>query len=63
LTQTLSEIDRLIALTGSMMRNIESFNTAPAADQRQQIAWATEDANRAMAVLGQLAPGAPPNLR
>jgi len=61
LTQTAAELDRLIALAGSMMRNLESFNSAPSADQRQQIAWATEDANRAMATLARLAPGTPPD--
>jgi hypothetical protein len=53
LAQTGAEIDRLIALAGSMMRNIESFNAAPSVDQRQQITWATDDATRAIAMLAR----------
>jgi hypothetical protein len=60
-TQTVAEIDRLIGLAGATMRNLESFNAAPSADQRQQLAWATEDANRAISTLARLAPGAPPH--
>jgi hypothetical protein len=44
-----AELDRLIGIAGNLMRAIEGFPSAPTADQRQQIAWATEDAARAIA--------------
>jgi hypothetical protein len=44
-----AELDRLMAIAGNLMRAIESFPSAPTADQRQQIAWATEDAAKAIA--------------
>ena len=45
------EVDRLLGITSGLLRTIESFNSAPTADQRQQIAWAAEDATRAIAAL------------
>jgi hypothetical protein len=51
---TRSELDRLILLTGTMLRSIESFNTVPTAGQRQQTAWAREDAARAVATLNRI---------
>ena len=44
-----AELDRLIGIAGGLMRAIESFNAPPTADQRRQIAWAQEDAARALA--------------
>jgi len=44
----------LIGIAGTMMRSLESFNTAPTADQRQQTAWAIEDARRAINTLNRL---------
>jgi hypothetical protein len=47
------EIDRLLGLTASLMRSIESFAGLPSADQRQQIAWAREDVARLVATLNR----------
>jgi hypothetical protein len=38
------------------MRAIESFNTVPTADQRQQLAWAADDTARLLARLGLTTP-------
>ncbi len=54
-----AEIERLIGLTGTLMRGIESFNTVPTADERQQLAWATDDATKVFAKLGLTAPRNP----
>ncbi|HYC50884.1 MAG TPA: hypothetical protein VEB19_07250 [Gemmatimonadaceae bacterium] len=42
------EVNRLLGITGSQMRIIEGFSTAPTADQRQQLAWLEEDVARVM---------------
>jgi hypothetical protein len=62
------EIDRLLGLTASLMRSIESFAGLPSADQRQQIAWAREDVARLVANLNRsgrvrIAPPASPTRR
>ncbi len=54
LTLTQAEFDRLVGLTGTFMRALESFNTPPTADQRQQAAWAREDAGRAVNTLNRI---------
>jgi photosystem II stability/assembly factor-like uncharacterized protein len=52
--ETRAEVDRLIGIASTMMRSLESFNTAPTADQRQQTAWAFEDATHAITTLNRL---------
>jgi photosystem II stability/assembly factor-like uncharacterized protein len=52
--QTRAEVDRLIGIAGTLMRSLESFNTTPTADQRQQTAWAFEDATRAINTLNRV---------
>jgi hypothetical protein len=43
-----AEIERLLGVSSSLMRTIESFNSLPTADQRQQMAWLRADAERAL---------------
>jgi photosystem II stability/assembly factor-like uncharacterized protein len=49
-----TELDRLVGISASMMRLIESFNGAPLSDQAQQVTWAADDVGRAVARLNQL---------
>jgi photosystem II stability/assembly factor-like uncharacterized protein len=46
-----AEVDRLIGVTGTLLRSLESFNAAPSADHRQQIAWARADLTRLTAAM------------
>ena len=46
-----AEFDRLLGVAGMLLRSLEEFNSVPTADQRQQIAWALDDAKRAIAML------------
>ena len=48
-----AEIDRLLGVTGTILRTIETFNSAPTADQRAQIAWASADARRVFTALNR----------
>jgi photosystem II stability/assembly factor-like uncharacterized protein len=48
-----AEGDRLLGISGGLLRAMEGFNTAPTADQRQQITWAFADATRAVAILNR----------
>lgn len=48
-----AELDRLIGITGTLMRAIESFSSVPTADQRQQMDWAAADAARALALVNR----------
>lgn len=57
-----SEIDRLAAVTGGVRANVESFNSLPTADQRQQALWAADDASRAVATLNAISQTEIPNL-
>jgi hypothetical protein len=43
LTRARTEVERLTGVTNALMRALESFNSAPTADQRKQIGWASED--------------------
>lgn len=43
-----AEIDRLIGISGSLLRLLESYNGTPTADQRQQMAWLAEDTGHAL---------------
>jgi len=52
-SQTDAELDRLFALAGSILRNIEDFGTGPLGDQRQQATWAFADAMRAISTLNR----------
>ncbi len=52
--ELLAELTRLTGVTNTLLRTIESYNAAPTADQRQQIAWARDDANRAAAAYDRL---------
>jgi len=63
-----SEIERLIGVTASLMRSIESFSGPPTVDQRQQLAWARDDVTRLVTVLNRagrtrLAPPSPATRR
>jgi len=49
-----AELNRLVGITGGLMRAVEGFPSAPTADQRQQIQWATEDATRVIAAVNRL---------
>jgi hypothetical protein len=49
-----AEGERLLGISGGLLRAIEEFNTAPTADQRQQIAWAFADDARSVAILNRL---------
>ena len=62
LASTRAETQRLIALSGASMRELENFSTAPTADQHQQIAWATEDAAAAIGSLNRASQTAIPAL-
>jgi len=42
-----AEVERLIGVTGTLLRSLESFSSAPTADHKQQIAWARADLTRA----------------
>jgi photosystem II stability/assembly factor-like uncharacterized protein len=52
--QTDAEIERVLDLAGSSLRNLEAFNTAPLSDQRQQVTWAIADATRAIRALNRI---------
>jgi len=54
-----AELTRLVGITGGLMRGIEDFDSAPTADQRQQMAWATVDATRAFAAVRRLGSAKP----
>jgi photosystem II stability/assembly factor-like uncharacterized protein len=41
-----AEVDRLVGVANTLLRSLESFNAAPTADHRQQIAWARDDVTR-----------------
>jgi len=41
-----AEVDRLVGVANTLLRSLESFNAAPTADHRQQIAWARDDVAR-----------------
>ena len=43
-----TELDRLIGISGNLMRALESFNAPPTADQRRQTEWLFDDARRAI---------------
>ncbi|HYC50883.1 MAG TPA: hypothetical protein VEB19_07245 [Gemmatimonadaceae bacterium] len=49
-----AEVDRLIGISGTLLRLIESYNGVPTADQRQQMAWLSEDTGRAMTAVRAL---------
>jgi len=49
------EVDRLIAISGGLLRALEGFSSGPTADQRQQLAWLSDDATRAIAEVNRLA--------
>lgn len=51
LTAMQNEVNRVLTAVGGVMRTIEAFPSAPTADQRQQLEWATEDANK---VVGEI---------
>jgi len=51
--QTQAEVNRLIGVTGSLMRALESFSTPPTTAQRQQIGWTYDDATRALTTLNR----------
>jgi hypothetical protein len=53
-----AEITRLIGVAGSLSRAMESFDSAPTADQRQQMAWAYDDAVRAIGMVNRANPEA-----
>ncbi len=53
LTALQDEVGRVLNACGALMRPIESFPSAPTVDQRQQIAWAYEDATKAIAGLNR----------
>jgi hypothetical protein len=46
-----AEADRLVGVTGTLLRALEAFNSAPTADQRQEIAWARDDVARLAAMV------------
>jgi len=46
-----AELDRLTGVSSSLMRAIESFNSLPTTDQRQQMAWVNADADRALTMV------------
>jgi hypothetical protein len=48
------EVDRLIGISTSLLRAVESFGTAPTGDQRRQMEWATDDAIRAIRTLNRV---------
>jgi hypothetical protein len=54
-----AELTRLAGVTGGLMRGIEDFDSAPTADQRQQMAWALADASRAFAAVRRVGAGKP----
>jgi hypothetical protein len=41
----------LVGVTGTLLRALEAFNSAPTADQRQEIAWARDDVARLAAMV------------
>jgi hypothetical protein len=49
-----AELDRIVGVAGSLLRSIESFNSVPTADHRQQMTWANGDAQRALAAIEAL---------
>jgi len=53
LTRLQAEVDRLLGIAGTEMRAIESFNSVPTADQHDQLAWAVDDATRAITLLNR----------
>jgi photosystem II stability/assembly factor-like uncharacterized protein len=53
LTALQNEVNRVLTFTGGLMRPMESFSSAPTADQRRQIAWAFDDATKAITELNR----------
>jgi hypothetical protein len=51
LTAINNEVTRLLTAAGGLIRPLESFPSQPTADQRQQIAWVSEDATK---VIGEI---------
>jgi hypothetical protein len=58
-TRIQAELDRIVGVAGSLLRSIESFNSVPTADHRQQMTWANGDAQRAFAAIDALRRNAP----
>jgi hypothetical protein len=49
-----AELDRVLGIAGSLLRAIESFNSAPTADQRTHLSWALDDATAAVTALNRV---------
>ena len=54
LTAIQNEVNRVLNAAGGLMRPMESFPSVPTADQRQQLAWATEDATKVIAEINKM---------
>jgi photosystem II stability/assembly factor-like uncharacterized protein len=53
LTRLQAEAERLLGITNSLLRAIEAFNSVPTTDQHEQLAWAFDDATRAVTTLNR----------
>jgi hypothetical protein len=62
LTRVENEVNRVLAAAGGLIRPIESFPALPTADQRQQLAWATDDATKAIGEINKAVQGTIPAL-
>jgi hypothetical protein len=49
-----SEINRIVGITGTLMRAVESFSAPPTTDQRQQLEWARQDAANAVTTINRV---------
>jgi len=59
-TRLRAEVERLIGVTGTLLRSLESFSSAPTADHKQQIAWARADLTRLTAAMSSTQQGGRP---